>query len=164
MPSKISKTLGVFLFCLLTLGAALAQTPQFVPFASAQPVLSAMRDALPPELKTSGPVTADAWNKWVRDRDKEIRARIEGGEAETLTNLLRLGVTYTKEPRISFVDLQNYGKNRTVDSLAEKRADAKACWKCASSSKRRASVRRPPTGERRSRPTCWPIWRTSATT
>src|ERR1039458_4026153 len=77
MPSKISKILGVFLFCLLTLGAALAQTPQFVPFASAQPVLSAMRDALPPELKTSGPVTADAWNKWVRDRDKEIRGRIE---------------------------------------------------------------------------------------
>ena len=62
-----------------------------------------MRDALPPELKTSGPVTADAWNQWVRDRDKEIRSRIEGGEAETLTNLLRLGVTYTKEPRISFV-------------------------------------------------------------
>jgi hypothetical protein len=123
MPSKISKILGVFLFCLLTLGAALAQTPQFVPFASAQPVLSAMRDALPPELKTSGAVTAEAWNKWVRDRDKEIRGRIEGGEAETLTNLLRLGVTYTKEPRISFADLQNYGKDSTVNSLAEKRAD-----------------------------------------
>ena len=123
MPSKISKTLGVFLFCLLALCAALAQTPQFVPFASAQPVLSAMRDALPPELKTPGPVTADAWNKWVRDRDKEIRGRIEGGEAETLTNLLRLGVTYTKEPRIPFADLQNYGKDGSVNSLAEKRAD-----------------------------------------
>lgn len=123
MPSKMSKPLCLFLFCLLTLCAALAQTPQFVPFQSAQPVLTAMRDALPPELKTTNPVTADAWNKWVRDRDKEIRGRIEGGEAETLTNLLRLGVTYTKEPRISFVDLQNYGKNREVDSLAEKRAD-----------------------------------------
>ncbi len=123
MPSKITKTLAVALFCPLTLCAALAQTPQFVPFASAQPVLSAMRDALPPELKTSGPVTADAWNKWVRDRDKEIRGRIEGGEADTLTNLLRLGVTYTKQPRISFVDLQNYGKNSAVDSLAETRAD-----------------------------------------
>jgi hypothetical protein len=123
MPSKITKPLCVFLFCLLTLCAALAQTPQFVPFQSAQPVLTAMRDALPPELKTTNPVTADAWNKWVRDRDKEIRGRIEGGEAETLTNLLRLGVTYTKEPRISFADLQNYGKNREVDSLAEKRAD-----------------------------------------
>src|ERR1019366_8677954 len=123
MPSKISKTLGVFLFCLLTLCAALAQTPQFVSFASAQPVLSAMRDALPPELKTSGPVSADAWNKWVRDRDKEIRGRIEGGEADTLTNLLCLGVTYTKEPRIPFADLQNYGKDGSVNSLAEKRAD-----------------------------------------
>ena len=123
MPSKMSKPLCVFLFCLLTLCAALAQTPQFVPFQSAQPVLTAMRDALPPKLKTTNPVTADAWNKWVRDRDKEIRGRIEGGEAETLTNLLRLGVTYTKEPRISFVDLQNYEKDRAVNSLAEKRAD-----------------------------------------
>jgi hypothetical protein len=76
MPSKITKPLCVFLFCLLTLCAALAQTPQFVPFQSAQPVLTAMRDALPPELKTTNPVTADAWNKWVRDRDKEIRGRI----------------------------------------------------------------------------------------
>ena len=113
----------MFLFCFLTLCQALAQTPQFVPFASAQPVLSAMRDSLPPELKTSGPVTADAWNKWVRGRDREIRGRIEGGEAETLTNLLRLGVTYTKEPRISFPDLQQYGKDKAVDSIADKRAD-----------------------------------------
>ena len=123
MPSKIRKTLWLFLFGFLALRPALAQTPQFVPFASAQPVLSAMRDSLPPELKTSGPVTAEAWNKWVRDRDKEIRGRIEGGEAETLTNLLRLGVTYTKEPRLSFNDLQNYGKDKTIDSIADKRAD-----------------------------------------
>ena len=121
MPSKISKILGVFLFCLLTLCAALAQTPQFAPFASAQPVLSAMRDELPPELKTSSPVTADAWNNWVRSRDKEIRGRIEGGEADTLTNLLCLGVTYTKEPRI--LDPQKYGKDSAINSLAEKRAD-----------------------------------------
>jgi hypothetical protein len=123
MPSKISNNLCVFLFCLFALCAAPAQTPQFVPFESAQPVLSAMRDGLPPELKTSSPVTADAWNKWVRGRDREIRGRIEGGEAETLTNLLRLGVTYTKEPRISFVDLQTYGKDSTINSVAEKRAD-----------------------------------------
>ena len=57
------------------------------------------------------------------DRDKEIRGRIEGGEAETLTNLLRLGVTYTKAPRISFVDLQQYGKDKAVDAGADQRAD-----------------------------------------
>ena len=80
-----------------------------------------MRDELPPELKTSSPVTADAWNNWVRSRDKEIRGRIEGGEADTLTNLLCLGVTYTKEPRI--LDPQRYGKDSAINSLAEKRAD-----------------------------------------
>ena len=123
MPSKFSRTPCVFVLCFFSFCSALAQTPQFVAFASAQPVLAASQGALPPELKSSSPVTADAWNKWVRDRDKEIRGRIEGGEAETLTNLLRLGVTYTKEPRISFVDLQQYGKDKAVDAGADQRAD-----------------------------------------
>jgi len=61
MPSKLGKTLWLFLFCSLTFCRALAQTPQFVSFSSAQPVLEAMRSSLPPELKAS--LTAAAWDK-----------------------------------------------------------------------------------------------------
>jgi hypothetical protein len=98
------------------------QGPEFVSFAVAQPVLKAMRDSEPPQLKASGPMTADAWNKWVRSRDKEIRSRLSGGEEDTLTNLLRLGVTYTRQERITFADLLSYGYS-TVTAIAEKRAD-----------------------------------------
>ena len=64
-----------------------------------------------------------AWDKWVRDQDQEIRSRLERGQEDTLTNLLRLGVTYTKEERISYAYLERYGKDKYVDSLANKRAD-----------------------------------------
>ena len=101
-------------------GCCWAQAPQFIPFAVAQPVLNAYPDA-PAALKPGGHFTAEAWDKWVRDNDKEIRVRIAQGEENTLTNLLRLGVTYTKQPRISYEDLAQYGKSSYVNSVADKR-------------------------------------------
>jgi hypothetical protein len=121
MPSKLGKTLCLFLFCSLTFCRALAQTPQFVSFSSAQPVLEAMRSSLPSELKAS--LTAAAWDKWVRTEDKEIRSRIEEGEENTLTNLLRMGVTFTKEPPITYEDLGEYGRSTAINSIADKRAN-----------------------------------------
>lgn len=123
MPRRYLPTFYLLLFCLLLFCGARAQTTEFVPFASAQPVLSAMHDSLPPELKGSGSVTAAQWDKWVRSRDRDIRSRLTGGEEDTLTNLLRLGVTYTSQERISFADLERYGKDRGIDAVADKRAD-----------------------------------------
>jgi len=123
MPYKHSLKSGLLLVCFFAFGHAIAQAPQFVPLTSAQPVLNAMRDSLPPELKGLNPITATAWNNWVQGQDKEIRIRIEEGEENTLTNLLRLGVTYTKEPRIDYEQLDRYGKSSYVDSIASKRAD-----------------------------------------
>ncbi len=123
MPSKIKVTILLFLVCVLSFCHAVAQTPQYVPFSAAQPVLSALQSSLPPALKPSGQPTAAAWDGWIRAQDKEIRSRLERGEEDTLTNLLRLGVTYTKQERISYSYLERYGKDRYVNSLAEKRAD-----------------------------------------
>jgi hypothetical protein len=82
-----------------------------------------MRDSLPPELKASVPITTATWDRWVQSQDKEIRIRVEEGEENTLTNLLRLGVTYTKQPRINYEYLDRYGESSFVDSIADKRAD-----------------------------------------
>jgi hypothetical protein len=123
MDSKHSKLFGVVSICIISLCCAVAQTPQYVPFAAAQPILNTYINSLPSALKPSGKPTAAAWDKWVRDQDKEIRIRLERGEEDTLTNLLRLGVTYTKEERISYQYLERYGKDSYVNSLAGKRAD-----------------------------------------
>ena len=103
--------------------AAFAQAPQFVSFSAAQPVLNSYLSSLPAELKPSGQPTAAAWDKWVREQDKDIRARIEEGEENTLTNLLRLGVTFTRQPRLGYEYLAEYGHSNFVDSIADKRAD-----------------------------------------
>src|SRR5579875_1756053 len=96
---EITRSKGIILglICLLGFGYAATQavlTPQFVSFSAAQPVLKAYMSSLPAALKPSGQLSAVAWDEWVRQQDQEVRARIQQGEENTLTNLLRLGVTY----------------------------------------------------------------------
>jgi len=123
MNSRCRQLLGLFLFGLIGLGTMLAQTPQFVPFTAAQPVLNAYVSSLPPALKPAGHPTAAAWDSWVRNQDKEIRVRVEQGEENTLTNLLRLGVTYTQQPQITYERLAEYGHSSFVDLIVDKRAN-----------------------------------------
>jgi len=103
----------------------LAQTPkaEFMSFESAQPVLTQMKDSLPAELKGKGKLDAKTWASWVEQRDAGIRRRLETGEEDTLTNLLRFGVTFTKEYPIDRDYLGRYGHSTLVDSFAEHRAE-----------------------------------------
>jgi hypothetical protein len=50
-------------------------------------------------------------------------ARLDRGEEDTLTNLLRFGLTYTKEYRIDDEYLLRYGQSSLVNSFAENRAN-----------------------------------------
>ena len=110
-------------FVFLIVSASAAQTPQIIPFSSAQPVINTYLKTLPPVLKPNGQPTEAAWDAWARSNDQEIRTRVERGEEDTLTNLLREGVTYTKQERIDYAYLMRYGHDSFVDSLANKRAD-----------------------------------------
>jgi hypothetical protein len=95
---------------------------EFMSLDAAQPVIRALPDALPPDLHTAHPVDAAAWNAWVRKSDREVRERLVRGEEDTLTNLLRFGVTFTKEYRIDDEYLARYGQSTLVNTFAEKRA------------------------------------------
>ena len=117
------RLLFLSLSCLFPFCDLPAQTPEFVSLASARPVLQAMRGSLPPELRAAGATAPEAWDQWVRTRDRQIRRRIAQGEELTLTNLLRLGVSYTKERRITYDLLDRYGQDGVVNSAAEHRAD-----------------------------------------
>jgi hypothetical protein len=108
-------------FCLRLFGQSAAPR-EFITYKAAQPALKAMSDALPSDLKAANPLDADRWTKWVQAQDLAIRQRLDRGTEDTLTNLLRFGVTFTKEYRIDDEYLVRYGQSSLVNSFAQTRA------------------------------------------
>ena len=116
---------GCVLACYAGGFAAQQETPkgEFIPFETAQPVIVAFSDSLPAELKPAQTVDAAKWSAWVQKGDREVRERLNAGEEDTLTNLLRFGVTFTHEYRIDDEYLLRYGNSSLVDSFAQNRAN-----------------------------------------
>ncbi len=88
---------------------------------SARPVLERVNT-----VDTAHPgagITSKDWLAWLQKSDAEIRQRLDTGEEDTLTNLLRFGVTFTGEYRIDDEYLVRYGQSGLVNAFAERRAD-----------------------------------------
>lgn len=120
--SPLLLTITFFLF-VLSISAVPQQEPkaEFMSLSEAQPILVGFSAALPPELR--GATDETGWSAWVKAQDASIRKRLEKGEEDTLTNLLRWGVTFTDEYQINRVYLSRYGTSTLVNAFAEKRAD-----------------------------------------
>src|SRR5688572_13123213 len=90
---------GVLL--LLTAGVASAVAPaRFVRFSEARPILSELAGTLPAELNTLTPAQMEtAWPAWIERHDREIRARLEQGDEDTLVNWTLFGTSFTSRPR-----------------------------------------------------------------
>ena len=92
---------GVGTLLLITAAAAAATAPaRYVRFAEAQPILTelAATGALPPELSNAAQREA-AWPAWIERHDKEVRARLEQGDEDTIVNWLLFGTSFTTKPR-----------------------------------------------------------------
>ena len=122
---KLAIVLG--LACLLGSQArsTFAQSPgqaEFISVAAARPILNNLKESLPPDLREDGPLDAPRWLEWVQRKDREVRDRLIRGQEDTLANLLRFGVTFTKEYQIDDEFLARYGQSALVNSFAENRA------------------------------------------
>ena len=115
---------SIVLLCLLTPGLPLiAQRQQssprravYISFAEARPVLSALDDILPAELKgKTEPQLAALWPAWVKQRDNEIRARLAQGDEDSLINFLLFGTSFTKQPRVA---LDQIGRLKNLSQAA----------------------------------------------
>jgi len=88
---------------LVTAGLAAVVAPaRYIRYADAEPILPelAVTGALPPELGTlTKPQREAAWPGWIERHDKEIRARLEQGDEDTIVNWLLFGTSFTSEPR-----------------------------------------------------------------
>jgi SAM-dependent methyltransferase len=79
-----------------------ARKAAYLPYHEAQPILAALAEILPPELKDLSPdAQKQKWAGWLADRDGIIRGRLALGDEDSLVNFLLFGATYTKQPRFS---------------------------------------------------------------
>jgi hypothetical protein len=98
-----------------------AQTPEFMSLESAKAVLQQIGSGDGPH---PGPaVNSKDWLAWLQKSDADVRERLDAGEEDTLTNLLRFGVTFTGEYRIDDEYLVRYGQSSLVNAFAENRAN-----------------------------------------
>jgi len=118
----IRRAFALIWLCCSAAVAQPAPRAQFMSLEQARPVLAALPQSVPAKLKSSGTLQPAAWQSWMQENDREIRARLERGEEDTLVNLLRFGVTFTREYRIDDEYLVRYGQSSLVNSFAEKRA------------------------------------------
>lgn len=108
---------------LLGLGLLVGQLPasrsqtatpraSYIPYTEARPILDALSDALPAELRAVALTDmAAAWAKWTASRDAEIRARLVQGDEDSVINFMLFGTSFTRQPRITLKALADAGQN-----------------------------------------------------
>ena len=75
---------------------ALTKQREVVSFAIVKPVLDALPNELPPELRERN---ESKWKPWAQREDTLIRARLEQGARDSMINLLLFGTSFTDQPR-----------------------------------------------------------------
>jgi hypothetical protein len=89
---------------------AQARKVSYIAYEEARPIVEALSDVLPAELR--GAASRDlpsVWTNWVVRRDAEIRSRLVQGDEDSLVNFLLFGTSFTRKPRITLSDLAQTG-------------------------------------------------------
>lgn len=74
----------------------------YIPYEEARPILDALSEIAPAELKAAGSRDmASVWSKWAAKRDMEIRARLVQGDEDSVINLMLFGTSFTRRSRIT---------------------------------------------------------------
>src|SRR5271166_5082614 len=119
---RVFRSVSLLVFVLATLASSVpSQVPEFMSLESAKPVLKKMGPGN--GAHPGAEINSKDWSAWLQKSDADIRQRLDAGEEDTLTNLLRFGVTFTKEYRIDDEYLVRYGQSSLVNSFAENRAN-----------------------------------------
>jgi hypothetical protein len=79
--------------------AAVAQA-RLVRFSEARPILAELAGKLPQDLDQLTPTQMESgWSAWIERHDREIRARLERGDEDTIVNWMLFGTSFTSRPR-----------------------------------------------------------------
>jgi hypothetical protein len=73
---------------------------RFVRFNEILPIISELAGQLPPELENMPPAQRPtAWPAWIERHDRDVRARVEQGDEDTIINWMLFGTSFTSQPR-----------------------------------------------------------------
>ena len=103
VPRALVWNVGVLL--LLITAAALATTAavapaRFVRFNEARAILTELRGRLPAQLNSLAAEPLEgAWPAWIAAHDREVRARLDRGDEDTIVNWMLFGTSFTSRPR-----------------------------------------------------------------
>lgn len=117
MRNRILLT-SVISVLLLAAPAVLRSQPAkviYITYPEARPVLEALADILPVELRAANDLSSK-WANWVARRDAEIRSRVAQGDEDSLVNFLMFGTSFTRRPRITLKDLAEIGEKHLLSS------------------------------------------------
>jgi hypothetical protein len=94
-------------------------------FSDARPTFAALYQDWPAELRgLDWPALEAAWPEWVRRRDREIRARLEQGDEDSVVNLWLYGTAFTKSARATEPETsQRAGGTSVEESIAGRLED-----------------------------------------
>ena len=100
------RLVGVLLFisavgvCAAALSAAAVAPARHVRFNEVQAILTELAGSLPPDLNALSPTQLErAWPDWIARHDRNVRARLDQGDEDTIVNWMLFGTSFTSRPR-----------------------------------------------------------------
>ena len=103
-------------------GSAAVAVP--IPYSVARPIVDRLAASLPPELAgKSVSELESSWDDWVSRRNREIRARLERGDEDSVVNFLLFGTTFTTRPRALNSGDRIGGRQRATEIVRGRTAD-----------------------------------------
>src|SRR5262249_24106071 len=108
-------SLFVIFLCLVVVPARRAgatnQHARYISYDESAPILNALREVLPSELRNAQAVDLPAtWRNWAERQDRDIRARLAEGDEDSGINFLLFGTSFTKKPRITLSVIARLGE------------------------------------------------------
>ena len=94
------------------------RAPQYISLAEAESVINAYQEKLPKSLPAEALQDSKSWHEFVAQRDRQVRARLQQGDLDTLANLLLFGTSYTRQPVITPALLSEISSGATQEQPA----------------------------------------------
>src|SRR5215471_10729046 len=105
---KRSLSIAVLLLGIVVFAIPPPTQVSYTPYSDAKPILEAMTEILPAELRASTVGALEGnWNNWAKKRDADIRQRLAQGDADSVVNFMMFGTSFTTAPRLTSAQLQS---------------------------------------------------------